>query len=79
MIKSVKRSLKAITLDPIFTEEVLYTFLCAVESSPNNHPVTPFSDDINNYEALTPNHLILGNFSSNHSPCNTKMMKFTIG
>ena len=69
LIKSVKRSLKAITLDRIFTEEALYTFLCEVESLLNNHPVTPSSDDINDYEALTPNHLILGNSSSNYSPC----------
>ena len=41
LIKSVKRLLKAITLDCIFTEETLYTFLCEVESLLNNHPVTP--------------------------------------
>ena len=69
LIKSVKRSLKAITLDRIFTEEALYTFLCEVESLLNNCPVTPSSDDINDYEALTPNHLILGNSSSNYSSC----------
>ena len=69
LIKSVKRSLKAITLDRIFTEEALYTFLCEVESLLNNRPVTPSSDDINDYEALTPNHLILGNSSSNNPPC----------
>ena len=65
----MKRALKAITLDHIFTEEALYTFLCEVESLLNNCPVTPSSDDINDYQALTPNHLILGNSSSNHSPC----------
>ena len=69
LIKSVKRSLKAITLDRIFIEEALYTFLCEVESLLSNHPVTPSSDDINDYEALTPNHLILGNSSSNNPPC----------
>ena len=62
-------SLNAITLDRIFTEEALYTFPCEVESLLNNRPVTPSSDDINDFEALTPNHLILGNSSSNHSPC----------
>ena len=41
LIKSVKSSLKATTLDRIFTEEALYTFLCEVESSLNKHPVTP--------------------------------------
>ena len=68
LIKSVKRSLKAITLDRIFTEEALYTFLCEVESLLNKRPVTPSSDDINDCEALTPNHLILGDSSSNNPP-----------
>ena len=35
----------------------------------NNCPVTLSSDHINYYEALTPNHLMLGNSSSNHSLC----------
>ena len=69
LIKSVKRALKAITLDGIFTKEALHTFLCEVESLLNNRPVTPSSDDVNDYEALTPNRLILGNSSSNDSPC----------
>ena len=69
LIKSVKRSIKAITLDRIFTEEALYTFLYEVESMLNNCPVTLSSDDINCYEALIPNHLMLGNSSSNHSLC----------
>ena len=69
LIKSVERALKAITLDCIFTEEALCTFLCEVESLLNNHPVTPSSSDINDYEALTPNHLMLSNSSSNQSPC----------
>ena len=73
LIKSVKRSFKAITLDRIFTEQELYTFLCEVDSLLSNHPATPSSDDINDYKALTRNHLILGNFSSNHLRC--KMSK----
>ena len=68
LIKSMKRALKIITLDRIFTEEALCTFLCEVESLLNNRPVTPSRDDINDYEALTPNHLMLSNSSSNYSP-----------
>ena len=70
-------SLNALTLDRIFTEEAPYTFLSEVESLLNNCPVTPSSEDINDYEALPPSHLILGNSSSNHSPCKCQMMKFT--
>ena len=58
----------------MFTEEVLYIFVCEVESLINNHPVAPSSDDINDYQTLAPNHLMLGNSSSN-----VKMMKFTTG
>ena len=80
LIKSVKRSLKAITLDRIFTEEALYTFLCEVESLLNNRPVTPSSDDINDYEALALNHLkylVVPRQITHHA--NAKMMKFTTG
>ena len=69
LIKSVKRLLKVINLDRIFTEEALYTFLCEIESLLNNLPVTAFKDDINDCEALAPSHLILRNSSSNYSLC----------
>ena len=32
LVKSVKRSLKVITRDRVFTEESLYMFLCETES-----------------------------------------------
>ena len=60
LIKSVKRSLKVITKDRPFTEEALYTFLCEVEALLNSRPLAAISDDINDLEVLTPNHLIYG-------------------
>ena len=69
LIKSVQRSLKAVTLDRIFAEETLYTFLCEVEPLLNKRRITPSSDEVNDYEALKRNHLILGNSSSNQLPC----------
>ena len=68
LIKSVKRTLKALTHDRLFTEEALHTFICEVESILNNQPITPSSDDINDYEALTPNHILFGHSSSNYAP-----------
>ena len=68
LIKSVKRTLKAIACDRLFTEEALHTFICEVESIINNRPITPSSDDIKDYEALTPNHILLGHSSSNYAP-----------
>ena len=40
-------------------EEVLATLLTEVESILNSRPLCPVSDDINDYESLTPNHLLL--------------------
>ena len=66
--KSVNRTLKAIARDRFFTEEVLHTFNCEVESISNNRSITSSSDEINNYEALTPNYILLGYSSSNYAP-----------
>ena len=68
LIKSVTRTLKAIARDRLLTEEVLHTFVCEVESILNNQPIIPSSDDVNDYKALTPNHILLGHSSSNHAP-----------
>ena len=67
LVKSVKRSLKVITRDRVFTEESLYTFLCEVESVINNRPLIPTSDRISDFEALTPNHFLLGNKVTNYA------------
>ena len=60
LIKSVKRALRAISTDRIFTDETLQTYLCEVESILNKRPLTPISDDIHDFEAITPNHLLIG-------------------
>ena len=68
LIKYVKRSLKAIIKDRIFTEDCLYTFLCEVEFILNGRPLTSISDDIKDLEPFTPKHLLIGSSSSNFSP-----------
>ncbi|KAK5883663.1 hypothetical protein CesoFtcFv8_019965 [Champsocephalus esox] len=40
-------------------DEGLQTVLCEVESIINDRPITKISDDHNDLEALTPNHLLL--------------------
>ena len=77
LVKLMIRLLKAITLARIFIGEELI-FLWKVESLLNNCPVTPSNDDKIHFEVLTSNHLILGNFSSNHSAI-VKMMELTTG
>ena len=42
------------------TDEILSTTLCLVEQTLNARPLTPVSDDPNDLEALTSNHLLLG-------------------
>ena len=70
LVKSVKTGLKAIVKDRIFTDESLQTFLCEVESVLNGRPLTSISDDISDFEPLTPNHLLIGEASPNQSPGN---------
>ena len=67
LVKSVKRSLKVITRDRVFTEESLYTLLCEVKSVINNCPLTTTSDSISDFEALTPNHFLLGTKMTNYA------------
>ena len=40
LVKSVKKTLKPIAKDRIFTEDCLYTFLCEVEALLNSRPLT---------------------------------------
>ena len=37
------------------------TTMCIVEQTLNARPLTPISSDVNDLEALTPNHFLLGN------------------
>ena len=56
LVKAVKTGLNAIAKDRIFTDKSLQTFLCEVESVLNVRPLTLTSDDISDFEPLTPNH-----------------------
>ena len=68
LVKSVKKTLKAIVKDRIFTEDCPYTFLCEVDAVLNSRPLTAISDDINDLEPLTPNHSLTGASSMNYRP-----------
>ena len=68
LVKLVKRALKTVVQDRLFTQEALSTFLCEVESMLNTRPITPVSDDPNDLEALTPNHIIMGRANTNSAP-----------
>ena len=64
LVKSVKRSLKVIIRNKLFTEECLSTFLCEVESILNQRPLTPISDDVNDLKTPTPSHSIIGSYEN---------------
>ena len=68
LVKTVKQALRTITKERLFTEDALTTFLCEVESIVNQRPLTPNSDSIDDFEALTPYHFLLGSPSFNPSP-----------
>ena len=61
VIKSVKRALRAISSERVFTDESLRTYLCEVESVLNKRLLTPVSDDINDFEAIISDPLLKGN------------------
>ena len=68
LIKSVKLALKAITLDRVFTDEALYTFLCETECIISQRPLTATSDDVNDFDTLTANHFLTEEAHPNQSP-----------
>ncbi len=60
LVKSVKEVLYATMQDRVLTDFQFATLLTEVESILNNRPITSASSDVNDLEALTPNHILLG-------------------
>ena len=63
MVRSCKKSVKAIVGNRTLTDDVLSTTMCLVEEIMNSRPLTSVSDDPEDLEALTPNHVLLGRTS----------------
>lgn len=59
VIRSIRKILRAILGNQIVTDEVLKTTMSEVQGILNSRPLTPLSDDSNDMEVLTPNHLLL--------------------
>ena len=59
MIRSVRRILTLLMKEQTLTDETLLTLMCEVESTINSRPITVVSDDPNDMEPLTPNHLLM--------------------
>lgn len=58
-VKTIKKVLKWIVKDRLFTDE-LCTFLIEVKSIINSRFLTAASDDINDLELITTNHVLIG-------------------
>ena len=67
-IRSVRKVLLGLLGEQKLTEETLSTLLCEVENILNNRPITPTSDDANDFQALRPSHLLMMQASPS-SPC----------
>ena len=59
MIRSVRRILALLMKEQTLSDETLLTLMCEVESTINSRPITVVSDDPNDMEPLTPNHLLM--------------------
>lgn len=59
LIRSVRKVLNSTLKTQNLDEEGLHTLLCEAEPIINSRPITKASLDVNDLEALTPNHLLL--------------------
>ncbi|XP_076853974.1 uncharacterized protein LOC143509288 [Brachyhypopomus gauderio] len=59
LIRLVKRVLASTLRLQTLDDEGFHTVLCEIEAILNSRPITKASEDVNDLEALTPNHLLL--------------------
>ncbi|XP_006816328.1 uncharacterized protein LOC102803533 [Saccoglossus kowalevskii] len=59
MIRSIRKILRSLLGNRLVDDETLLTFTTEVEKILNNRPLTHLSDDPDDLEPLTPNHLLL--------------------
>lgn len=59
LIKSLKKILSSVVREQVMDDEALQTALCEVEAIMNDRPITTITNDLNDVEPLTPNHLLL--------------------
>ena len=65
IVKISKKALRTVVRDSLFTEEMLATYLTETESLINGRPLILINDHLNDMEALTPNHFLLGKSNPN--------------
>ena len=60
LVRSTKEIIYGLVKDHVLTDPQLYTLLTEVESIINSRPLTHLSQDITDFDPLTPNHILLG-------------------
>lgn len=68
LIRSIRKVLNSTVREQLMDEENLHTVLCEAESIINSRPITKASNDPNDSEALTSNHLLLLKTKPNFPP-----------
>ena len=58
LIKSIRSAVNSTVREQVLDDERLNTLMCEVEAVLNSRPITKNSDQCNDLEALTPNHLL---------------------
>lgn len=66
-ILTVRKIFNSVLNQQILDDEGLHTVLCEVEAIINDRPITKASDDPNDLEPLTPNHLLLMKKTTSHA------------
>ncbi|XP_018402056.1 PREDICTED: uncharacterized protein LOC108779188 [Cyphomyrmex costatus] len=66
-VRSLKHHLRRVVGTHTLTFEELTTLLCKIESCLNSRPLGPLSDSVDDYDALTPGHFLVGS-ALNMSP-----------
>ena len=71
LVRSCKKAMYVVLENRSVTEDVLSTTMCFVEQTLNARALTPVSSDVNDLEAMTPNHFLLGttNVCLPYLPC----------
>ena len=68
LVRSCKKAQDVVLQNQVLTDEVLLTAFAEVEWLVNSRPLTEVSSDVDDLEALTPNHFIIGRGTVNLPP-----------